>query len=49
MAEKLEKPPLSDIFTDVYDVPPANLREQEQRLKETIKNHPKDYPANSLA
>ncbi|KAJ7945229.1 2-oxoisovalerate dehydrogenase subunit alpha 2, mitochondrial-like [Quillaja saponaria] len=46
VAEKVEKPPLADIFTDVYDVLPSNLQEQEQLLKETIRKHPQDYPPN---
>ncbi|KAJ7957030.1 2-oxoisovalerate dehydrogenase subunit alpha 2, mitochondrial-like [Quillaja saponaria] len=46
VAEKVEKPPTADIFTDVYDVLPFNLREQEQLLKETIKKHPQDYQQN---
>ncbi|XP_061372492.1 2-oxoisovalerate dehydrogenase subunit alpha 2, mitochondrial-like isoform X2 [Gastrolobium bilobum] len=46
VAESVEKPPLADIFSDVYDVPPSNLREQEQWLKETVKKHPQEYPAN---
>ncbi|KAG6660663.1 2-oxoisovalerate dehydrogenase subunit alpha 2, mitochondrial-like isoform X4 [Carya illinoinensis] len=46
VAEKLEKPPVADIFTDVYDVPPSNLQEQEKLLKETIKRHPQDYPSD---
>lgn len=45
-AEKAEKPPISDLFTDVYDVSPSNLREQEHSLRETIKKHPQDYPSN---
>ncbi|KAF9612362.1 hypothetical protein IFM89_039080 [Coptis chinensis] len=44
VAEKVEKPPLMDLFTDVYDSPPPNLCEQERLLRETIKKHPKDYP-----
>ncbi|XP_030465334.2 2-oxoisovalerate dehydrogenase subunit alpha 1, mitochondrial-like isoform X2 [Syzygium oleosum] len=43
-AEKYEKPPLSDLFRDVYDALPSNLHEQESQLRETIKRHPKDYP-----
>ncbi|GAY62121.1 hypothetical protein CUMW_215320 [Citrus unshiu] len=45
-AEKAEKPPISDLFTDVYDVSPSNLREQGHSLRETIKKHPQDYPSN---
>lgn len=46
VAEKVEKPPVADVFTDVYDVPPSNLVEQEKLLRETIKRHPKDYPSD---
>ncbi|KAK9271209.1 hypothetical protein L1049_026799 [Liquidambar formosana] len=46
VAEKMEKPPLVDLFTDVYDLPPSNLLEQERLLKETIKRHPQDYPSD---
>ncbi|KAG9160044.1 hypothetical protein Leryth_005779 [Lithospermum erythrorhizon] len=43
-AGKMEKPDLATLFTDVYHHVPSNLKEQETSLKETIKNHPKDYP-----
>uniref|UniRef100_A0A2N9J810 3-methyl-2-oxobutanoate dehydrogenase (2-methylpropanoyl-transferring) n=1 Tax=Fagus sylvatica TaxID=28930 RepID=A0A2N9J810_FAGSY len=46
VAEKAEKPPVADIFTDVYDLPPSNLDEQEKFLRETIKRHPQDYPSD---
>lgn len=46
VAEKLEKPPVADLFTDVYDVVPPNLREQERLLRETLKSHPEEYPDN---
>ncbi|KAB1210551.1 2-oxoisovalerate dehydrogenase subunit alpha 2, mitochondrial [Morella rubra] len=46
VAEKAEKPPATEMFTDVYDVPPSNLQEQEKLLKETIKRHPQDYPSD---
>ncbi|GKV21612.1 hypothetical protein SLEP1_g31574 [Rubroshorea leprosula] len=46
VAEQAEKPPIRDLFTDVYDVPPANLCEQEKLLKETIKRYPQEYPAH---
>ncbi|KAK9291858.1 hypothetical protein L1049_019808 [Liquidambar formosana] len=45
-AEKVEKPSISNIFTDVYDIPPLNLCEQEISLRETIKRYPEDYPPN---
>ncbi|XP_020111674.1 2-oxoisovalerate dehydrogenase subunit alpha 2, mitochondrial-like isoform X2 [Ananas comosus] len=44
VAERVEKPPLSDLFTDVYDRVPSNLIEQEKSLRETVKKHPGDYP-----
>lgn len=45
-AEKLEKPPVSELFTDVYDVLPKNLMEQEMNLREAIRRHPGNYPLN---
>ncbi|XP_077213350.1 2-oxoisovalerate dehydrogenase subunit alpha 2, mitochondrial-like isoform X2 [Tasmannia lanceolata] len=44
MAEKAEKPSLSNMFTDVYDELPSNLREQERSVRETIERHPENYP-----
>ncbi|KAL9241448.1 hypothetical protein vseg_015561 [Gypsophila vaccaria] len=46
VAEKLDKPPVADLFSDVYDVPPQNLQEQERHLRETITMHHKEYPQN---
>ncbi|KNA15009.1 hypothetical protein SOVF_102010 [Spinacia oleracea] len=46
VAENLEKPPVSELFSDVYDVLPPNLHEQERSLTETIIKHRKDYPTN---
>ncbi|OMO56212.1 hypothetical protein COLO4_35763 [Corchorus olitorius] len=46
VAEKVEKPPVIDLFTDVYDDLPTNLREQEILLRETINKHRQDYPAD---
>ncbi|KAF6156873.1 hypothetical protein GIB67_000413, partial [Kingdonia uniflora] len=46
VAEKLEKPSLADLFTDVYDRLPGNLCEQESLVRDTIKNHPQDYPTD---
>jgi 2-oxoisovalerate dehydrogenase E1 component alpha subunit len=45
-AERLQKPPLSELFTDVYDQIPNNLRDQEKMLRQTIKNHPAEYPSD---
>ncbi|WOL11917.1 2-oxoisovalerate dehydrogenase subunit alpha 2, mitochondrial [Canna indica] len=46
VAERAEKPPLSELFTDVYDQVPSNLYEQEKLLRETIKKHPAEYPSD---
>ncbi|KAF3942598.1 hypothetical protein CMV_030759, partial [Castanea mollissima] len=43
VAEKADKPPIGELFTDVYNVPPSNLCEQEKFLRETMKRHPQDY------
>ncbi|KAI7742651.1 hypothetical protein M8C21_025539 [Ambrosia artemisiifolia] len=45
-AERVEKPPVADLFSDVYDVPPTNLNEQEASLREHIKKHAQEYPSN---
>jgi len=46
VAEKAQKPPLEDMFNDVYDKLPPNLEEQERLLRKSIKKHPKDYPSD---
>ncbi|XP_015932555.1 2-oxoisovalerate dehydrogenase subunit alpha 2, mitochondrial [Arachis duranensis] len=46
VAEKAQKPPLSDLFNDVYDRLPSNLEEQERLLREIVKKHPEDYPSD---
>ncbi|KAK4370482.1 hypothetical protein RND71_009957 [Anisodus tanguticus] len=43
-AEKVEKPPLTDLFSDVYDKMPSNLQEQERFIRDTIKRYPREYP-----
>lgn len=45
VAERVEKPPVGDLFADVYDTAPSNLIEQEKWLREAIKRHPQDYPS----
>ncbi|XP_074263688.1 2-oxoisovalerate dehydrogenase subunit alpha 1, mitochondrial-like isoform X1 [Silene latifolia] len=46
MAEKIEKPAVMELFTDVYDEPTKDLNEQEKWLRESIRRHPKDYPTD---
>ncbi|KAG0450141.1 hypothetical protein HPP92_026920 [Vanilla planifolia] len=40
VAERLHKPKLEELFTDVYDSVPSNLEEQERWLRQTIQYHP---------
>ncbi|CAJ2667631.1 unnamed protein product [Trifolium pratense] len=46
VAEKAQKPPLEDLFTDVYYQLSSNLEEQEKLLRKAIEKHPKDYPSD---
>ncbi|XP_042067378.1 2-oxoisovalerate dehydrogenase subunit alpha 1, mitochondrial-like [Salvia splendens] len=46
VAEKTEKPSLGDLFSDVYDKVPSNLQEQHKSLRQTIKTHKQDFPAD---
>jgi len=41
-----KKPALSNLFTDVYDTVPSNLRMQEEQLRESVARHPRDYPSD---
>ncbi|KAF8047415.1 hypothetical protein N665_3047s0003 [Sinapis alba] len=43
-AEKWDKPPLTELFNDVYDVKTKNLEEQELGLRELVEKQPQDYP-----
>ncbi len=44
VAEKINKPPVEDLVTDVYDVVPKHLQIQLDELKEHIKKYPEAYP-----
>lgn len=46
VADRKEKPPIQELFTDVYHEKPQNLQEQERSLKEFIERYPQDYPAD---
>ncbi|KAI3981656.1 hypothetical protein MKX01_037962 [Papaver californicum] len=46
VAERLKKPALAELFTDVYDQPPSNLCEQEKFLRDVVMKHPQDYPTD---
>lgn len=43
VAEAKKKPPFREMFLDVYDEMPANLKEQEQELKEFLQTYGEHY------
>jgi hypothetical protein len=45
-AAKVPKPPLSDLFTDVYREMPWHLKEQMQQTFEAVRRHPELCPAD---
>ncbi|XP_023731520.1 2-oxoisovalerate dehydrogenase subunit alpha 2, mitochondrial [Lactuca sativa] len=45
-AEKVVKPPLGDLFSDVYDVIPKNLIDQEAFVRKSMDKHSQDYPSD---
>lgn len=45
-AAQAMKPPLSAMFTDVYDEPTPLLREQEQEVRDMVERFPDDYPSS---
>ncbi|KAG0242178.1 hypothetical protein BGX31_000515 [Mortierella sp. GBA43] len=48
-AEKRKKPPVSDLFSDVYDKLTPNLIEQKKELEELIKKYPEHYDTSNYA
>ncbi|TMP35937.1 thiamine pyrophosphate-dependent dehydrogenase E1 component subunit alpha [Pseudoalteromonas rubra] len=44
VAEKVQKPALEELVSDVYDTPIPALKKQYEELKEHIKQHPDAYP-----
>lgn len=44
-AEKLKKPSLKHMFTDVYDNVPAHLRDQEREVERLLKSYPEHFNA----
>lgn len=43
-AEKVKKPPISEMFNDVYEKLPWNLEEQKAELMNLIKEYPSAFP-----
>ncbi len=44
LAETQKKPPIKDLFTDVYDSLPPHLEQQQQEMLDMIKKYPDQYP-----
>ena len=42
-AERKPKPPLEDLFTDVYNEMPPSLKAQQMKLNEHISKYPDSY------
>ena len=40
------KPPIDDLFTDVYDKLPPRLEKQRQEMWRMVKKYKKHYPAD---
>ncbi|GAB2992829.1 thiamine pyrophosphate-dependent dehydrogenase E1 component subunit alpha [Psychrosphaera aestuarii] len=47
VAEKVAKPALEEIVTDVYEEVPAHLQKQYEQLKAHILKYPESYPATA--
>ncbi|BBN81543.1 3-methyl-2-oxobutanoate dehydrogenase [Pseudoalteromonas sp. A25] len=47
VAEKVQKPALEELVSDVYDTPIPALQKQYEELKEHIKQHPDAYPVTA--
>jgi len=45
-AEAQKKPPIDDLFTDVYDTIPQHLLEQKKQLAEHLAKYPQHYPTD---
>jgi 2-oxoisovalerate dehydrogenase E1 component alpha subunit len=48
-AEKVKKPSVSELFTDVYDVLPPHLLEQQQELERLCKQYPEHFDKSAHA
>lgn len=47
-AEKAKKPPVADLFNDVYDVYPKRLERQYEDLLDHLKKYPNEYPVQNF-
>lgn len=45
-AEQRKKPPIEEMFNDVYNEMPWNLMEQREELRQILKELPEKYPSS---
>lgn len=48
-AEAEKKPAIEELFNDVYEKLPWNLKEQKAELEALLREHPEDYPVKGFA
>lgn len=46
-AEKTKRPPIKDLFTDIYEEPSEDLKEQMAELKSILEKYPEEYDLDS--
>lgn len=46
-AEKVKKPPIKELFLDIYEEPSEDLIEQMAELKSIIEKYPEEYDLDS--
>ncbi len=46
LAEQRPKPPMDELFTDVYDTIPSFLQEQKAELEAHIRKYPEHYASS---
>ena len=47
-AEKLKKPPIVEMFKDVYKDMPERIKQQQEACFEHIKKYPSEYPTDKF-
>ena len=47
-AEKLKKPPIVEMFKDVYKSMPKRIKEQQDECFKHIKKYPSEYPTDKF-
>lgn len=47
-AEKLKKPPIVEMFKDVYKNMPERIKKQQEECFEHLRKYPSDYPTDKF-